>query len=139
MFLPSLGGRKFRQQSQRHVTEALDLLALLVQQLSPDDDAIIVVIESACRLVEPSLKAGKALRCILKFAEKTPVVFKVLITDMISNRPIVTKLFVPDYIDGERQGLSFGMVQSETTASAAGFKSRDEDSPSVESCSSTSE
>ncbi|ROV87889.1 hypothetical protein VMCG_10294 [Cytospora schulzeri] len=126
IFIPSLGGRRFRQQSQRHVTEALNLLELLVQQLSPTDDAIVIVIESACRLVGPSSKADKAIRGILDIAENAPIIFKVLITDMMSNRAIegraVTKLFLPDYIDGERQGLNLDMMQSEATKSAAAFR-----------------
>lgn len=130
IFVPSLESRRFRQQSQRHVTEALGLLKLLVKQLSPDKDAVVVVIESACRLVESSSKADKAIRGILNLAKKAPVVFKVLIANMLSNRPIegqtVTKLFLPDYIDGERQGLNLDMVQSETTASAALFRAHRE-------------
>ncbi|KUI71150.1 hypothetical protein VM1G_07001 [Cytospora mali] len=133
IYLPRLGGRKFRQQSQRHITAALELLEILVEQLSPDDDAIVIIIESACRLVGPCSKKDKAIKGILNIAKKAPVIFKVLITDMTSSRPLegraVTKLFLPDYIDGERQGLNLDMVQSETTASAAVFKAhRDRDS-----------
>lgn len=142
IFVPCLEGRRFRQQSQRHVTEALDLLDHLVKQLSPGDDAVIVVIDSACRLVGSSAKADKAIRGILSLAKKAPVVFKVLITDMLTNRAIegrtVTKLFLPDYIDGGRQGLNLDMVQSETTASAALFRThQDEDSSGVDCDSST--
>lgn len=52
----------------------------------------------------------------------------------------MTNLFLPDYIDGERQGLALNMVQSETTASAAEFNGhRDEESTGDSSCSSTDE
>lgn len=142
IFVPCLEGRRFRQQSQRHITDALDLLDHLMKQLSPGDDAVIVVIDSACRLVGSSSRADKAIRGILSLAKKAPVVFKVLITDMLTNRAIegrtVTKLFLPDYIDGGRQGLNLDMVQSETTASAVLFRThQDEDSSGVDCDSST--
>lgn len=141
-FLPSLENRKFRQRSQQHVSQALDLLELLVEQLTADDDAVIVVIDSACRLVGSSSKADKALRGILEIAEKATVAFKVLISDMFSSHSVkgraVEKLFVPDHIDGDRQGLNLDMMQSEARSSAAVFR-RHRDTESSSSGSSSSE
>lgn len=144
IFLPGLDDRRFSGRSRKHVREALDLLELLVRQLSPDEDAVVVVIESACRLVgSDSKRADKAIGGILDIAERATIVFKVLITDMISNRPIegreVTRLFVPDYIDGGRQGLNLGNLQSEATATAARFKARQDPGSSEDDGDSSSE
>ena len=139
IFLPVLEGDRYRRRSQRHITEALGLLQLLVQRLTPNEDAVIVVVDSACRLVGPRPKAEKALKGILDIAKKAPLTFKVLISDMLSSDPLdgraAMKLFVPDYIDGGRQGMNMDMMQSEAKASTATFRARRNAGSSESECS----
>ncbi|KAK7709976.1 hypothetical protein SLS63_013118 [Diaporthe eres] len=132
----------FRRKSQVRVSTSLALLEQLFKELS-DDNPVVVVIDSACRLLGPSLPAEKAIGGVLRAAARANKIIKMLITDPISTDEIslntFTQLFIPDYIDGDREGLNLELVQADAVEAASAFKAAGEiDDDSVSTSYSTS-
>lgn len=132
----------FRRKSQVRLSTSLALLEQLFKELS-DDNPVVVVIDSACRLLGPSLPAEKAIGGVLRAAARANKTIKMLITDPISTDKLrlntFTQLFIPDYIDGDREGLNLELVQADAVEAASAFKAAGEiDDDSVSTSYSTS-
>ena len=117
----------FRRKSQVRISKSLDLLEQLFKEL-PDNDPVVVVIDSACRLLGSGLLAEKAIGGLLRAAARANKTVKMLITSPLSTDKLrvntFNHLFIPDYIDGDREGLNLELVQADATEAASAFKAR---------------
>jgi hypothetical protein len=117
----------FRRKSQVRISKSLDLLEQLFEEL-PDNDPVVVVIDSACRLLGSGLLAEKAIGGLLRAAARANKTVKMLITSPLSTDKLrvntFNQLFIPDYIDGDREGLNLELVQADATEAASSFKAR---------------
>lgn len=131
-FLERLDRRKY----YRTVDTLLELLKRLLQEL-PERDAVFIVIDSVSLLQATEKRdMKKALAGIFGLMEHTEIVFKVLLTDPLSSRILkgyeYKKLFVPDSVDGGKQGINDEFLDASTADNIRKFTPAPSENPSSE-------
>ncbi|POS73063.1 hypothetical protein DHEL01_v208542 [Diaporthe helianthi] len=133
---------KFRRRSQNKVSKSLELFEIMLNDLS-ESDPVVIVVDSACRLRGSRQLANQAIRGLLQVAGKANRVVKILISSPWSTDELglngFDQLYIPDYIDGDREGLNLELAQKDAAEAAKTSKAKDESSEDSESTVSNSD
>lgn len=118
---------KFRRRSQTSVSKSLGLLESLFRDL-PEEDPVVVVIDSVCRLLGSRPLANEAIRGLVEVARRADRKVKILITSPWSTDELglnnFMELYIPDYIDGDREGLNLELVRKDAAEAASASTSK---------------
>lgn len=140
-----------RRKSRSDLSASLRLFQRLLDTFAPED-TIFVIIDSVISLTGPQDEAEEAIESILEAADHAEPTTKVLLSGLAApflsaldekGHPI---LYLPDYVDGHRQGVPAELLGEETHLSIEEFRSsqrktssEDEDTSSADSDSSIGE
>lgn len=96
--------------TQKSLRSGIRLLRRLVDEI-PEDDAVLVVIDSISRMTGRNDEADEAVHELLNIVSQARATIKVLLTDLLPSAAQrfgeqSTELFVPDDVDGENHGIN---------------------------------
>lgn len=112
--------------------------------LFPKGDAVFITIDSFSRISGSNDDAKKLLETLCKsFAEVPDLTIKLLVTDTLSNCSVKrwanSSLHVPDFVEGDRDGINIDFVKKESKLAIQEFKVGKEDGKEVADIDTTSE
>lgn len=140
-----------RRKSQTDLSASFRLFQRLLDKFS-SEDTIFIIIDSAISLTGPQDEAEDAIENILEAADLAEPTTKVLLSGLAA--PFLSSLdekghpilYLPDYIDGDKQGVAEELLGEEAQISIENLRSsqrkaspEEDDRSSTDSDSSTSE
>lgn len=110
------GGEWYRRKCRRSTSAAVDLLGQLLALL-PDEDIVVILVDSASRLACDIDEIDRGIRKLEHLTQNERIAVKILVSDPLrtsaARRLSSSSVSLPDFVDGSREGVNMAALEGD--------------------------